>query len=447
MESFVQSVGNALRESALWRLAALGGLVLLLLLPVQWVRDLVDERLQRRVAAVAEVSEKWGGAQEITGPVLVLPYSPDGKPYDTAQRHESLTIVPEQVRIRARIAGEVRRRGIFAVPVYRTELDVGGQFGAPDLASLGIGPEAVGWEHAVLAVGVSDAGAIQRHAVLSWSGAEMPFNPGTATFTAIDSGIHARVSAPLHEQAASFSFPLVVNGSSGLYFEPLGKQTAVEVESDWPSPSFQGSWLPTTREVSGKGFHAVWQVPLLARNQPLAWTSTGTEPRLGHSRFGVDLVTVVDEHRMTERSVKYAHLFLALTFGTIWLVEVLAGVRVHPIQYLLVGAALCAFYLLELSLAEQLGFPVAYAAASGAVFVLVGSYATAVLRGARRAAGVAAVIGGLYAYLYVVLVNEDYALLMGSLGLFLAIALTMFLTRRLDWYAIGAATRRESAAG
>jgi inner membrane protein len=156
------------------------------------------------------------------------------------------------------------------------------------------------------------------------------------------------------------------------------------------------------------------------------------------SRFGVDLINPVDHYRMAERSVKYAGLFILLTFATLWLIEVLAGVRVHPIQYFMLGGALCLFYLLELSLSEHLGFPIAYALASAGVVGMVGAYSLVVLHGIGRALVVALGLALLYVYLYVLLMNEDYALLIGSVGLFAMLATIMYATRRVDWYAVGA---------
>src|SRR5262249_46943705 len=156
---------------------------------------------------------------------------------------------------------------------------------------------------------------------------------------------------------------------------------------------------------------ASWQIPYLGRNQPQVWTSVKPPTAcLSESQFGVVLTAPVDAHRMAERSIKYARLFILLTFGTLWLIEVLTGVRVHPIQYLLIGSALCTFYLLELSLAEQIGFTAAYLIASGSVVAQIGLYAGTALRGRRRAVGVAVTVSGLYIYLYVLLMNEDYAL-------------------------------------
>jgi len=228
---------------------------------------------------------------------------------------------------------------------------------------------------------------------------------------------------------------LDLNGSTGAFFTPLGEQTEVSVRSNWEDPSFQGNWLPTDRSVTGDGFEARWSIPSLGRNYPQKWTRGSVSADvLEASRFGVELITPVDHYRMTERSLKYEILFLFLTFLSLWLFEVLAKVRIHWIQYLLVGAALCLFYLLELSLSEHIGFIGAYMLASAAVVGLIATYGVAVLKGVRRAMLLSFAVAVLYACLFVLLNNQDFALLVGSVGLFAILAAVMFLTRRIDWY-------------
>jgi inner membrane protein len=197
--------------------------------------------------------------------------------------------------------------------------------------------------------------------------------------------------------------------------------------------------------VSYAAFQAKWSIPFLGRSYPQAWRAeVGKREAIDGSRFGVELVNPVDHYRMAERSVKYAGLFILLTFATIWLIEVLAGVRVHPIQYLMLGGALCLFYLLELSLSEHLGFPFAYAIASISVIGMVGTYSVVVLHSIGRALVVAVGVVLLFAYLYILLMNEDYALVIGSIGLFAILAAIMYATRRVDWYAVGASPAASS---
>jgi inner membrane protein len=435
------SVWERVSESPLSRPLAIAVLMLLFLVPIEWIADLVSERMQRRDEAVAEVSAKWGGTQRLLGPLLVVPFEhrwaepqPQGGEV-TRSEIRTLTVLPTALTVQARLDGEERFRGIFSVPVYRSVLDVSATFALADLESLRIDPALVDWKRSDLVLGIADAHAIQSRASVRWNDVEHPFQSGTGD-AGIAGGIHAPIGQPLSATPANVTFQLVLNGSSGVYFTPVGEQTSVTVRSNWPNPSFQGAWLPSERSTDAAGFTATWEIPFLGRNQPPAWTSyTPAIDKVGEAVFGVDLVTPVDTYRMADRSVKYARLFVLLTFGVIWLIEVIGRVRVHPIQYLLIGCALCTFYLLELSLAEQLGFGLAYAIAGTAVAGLVGVYAVVALRGWRRAVVVTSTIGGLYGYLYVVLTNEDYALLLGSLGVFVAVAVAMLLTRHIDWYA------------
>ncbi len=230
---------------------------------------------------------------------------------------------------------------------------------------------------------------------------------------------------------------LSLNGSAGIFFAPFGRETTVKLSSAWPDPSFQGAWLPGERSVNPEGFSAEWKIPFLGRSYSQSWDSTlDPASAIQSSLFGVRLISPVDQYRMAERSAKYAALFLLLTFGSLWLFEVLAKIRIHSLQYLLVGAAMCLFYLLELSLSEHIGFLAAYLLAVLSVLALVFGYCAAVLGGVARAAIITGVLAALYAYLYILLMNQDYALLAGSLGLLVILAVVMYLTRKVDWYSI-----------
>ena len=447
MRDSAERLVTSIRNSQMLRLLGVLFLVLLLQIPVAMIGGLVRERQQRRDGAVAEVASKWGQRQSLTGPALVLPYehrwtetTSDGRQIVRAQTRNAF-VLPESLRLRGTLDSEIRTRGIFSVPVYRLALAVEGTFAPPPLAELGIAPSLVHWDRAYLAMGISDARAIQDAATLAWNDRRVDFLPGTRGFTDGGNGIHAPVTIADPARPATFSFPLVLNGSLRLDMVPFGRTTVVELEGDHGHPSFQGNWLPAERTVTDERFDASWNISFLGRSYPQSWTSD-TEMRgpIEMSRFGVELVDPVDHYRMAERSVKYAGLFILLTFATVWLIEVLAGVRVHPIQYLLLGGALALFYLLELSLSEHLGFPLAYVVASVAVVAMVGAYGLVALRRPSRAMVVAAGVTVLYGYLYLLLMNEDYALLIGSVGLFAILGAIMYATRRVDWYAGGART-------
>ena len=444
MQDSVERLTASLRSSQILRLFLVGFLALLLQVPVEMVADLVSERQERHQEAVAEVSSKWGNAQTITGPALVVPYTHRWTEVATGGQEVSRTEVrnavflPERLHARGSIDSETRFRGIFSVPVYRLGLTVEGGFERASFPELAVEPADVHRERAYLAVGISDARAIQEETAVSWNGRLVSFLPGTGAFLDGVVGIHAVVGVADAAERFEFSFPLSLNGSLGLYFTPFGQQTVVELQSDYSDPSFQGNWLPDERSVSATEFQARWSIPFLGRNYPQAWRAGAKlSEAVRGSRFGVELIHPVDQYRMAERSVKYAFLFILLPFAMVWLIEVLAGVRVHPIQYLMLGGALCIFYLLELSLSEHIGFPFAYALASISIIALVGAYSAAVLHRRRLAALLAAGVALLYAYLYILLRNEDQALLIGSLGLFAILAAIMYATRRVDWYTAG----------
>jgi inner membrane protein len=214
-------------------------------------------------------------------------------------------------------------------------------------------------------------------------------------------------------------------------------ETRVGMTSAWPDPSFIGAYLPTSREVGPKGFTARWQIPHLGRNFPQQWIESEVDAKaLGTATFGVSLLSPVDAYHTIHRAVKYQLLFLFLTFVAFYLFELFSSLRIHPVQYLLVGSALCLFYLLLLSLSEHVGFARAYTIASAAVVALIAGYVRAAF-GNARAVPIAVMLIVLYAFLFVLLHVQDYALLVGSLGLFLVLALLMYATRKVDWYQVG----------
>ena len=435
-------LGAMARRSPMIRLMTVGFLALLLQIPVFLIANLIQERRERRTEAVQEVSSKWGRMQSLTGPALVVPYRrrwveslSNGASVAREGKAEAV-FLPDRLEMSGKMTPEIRKRGIFSIPVYSLELQASGRFAPPNWAAIGIDPADAEWKDAYLAVSISDTRAIQRMSDLSWGGATTSFLPGAGAFHGGQPGVHAPVTSPPGADGA-FSFTATLNGTQGLYFTPFGKQTEVKLESPWPSPSFQGNWIPTRRAVNDHGFTAAWSIPDLGRDFPQEWVEANTYGRQADSaRFGLDLMQSVDSYRMAERSVKYAILFLLLTLGSVWLAEILGRLLVHPIQYCLLGASLVLFYLLELALSEHLGFTAAYLIATAAIVGMVGFYAGIVLRGAGRAVLLAVGVAALYGYLYVVLTNEDDALLVGSIGLFVLLAAVMFVTRRVDWFRI-----------
>ncbi|MFC1575079.1 cell envelope integrity protein CreD [Gemmatimonadota bacterium] len=419
-------------------------LILILQIPILLIRDIISERVETRGRALEEVTAIWGGPQSIVGPRLVIPYRarPDGEPSAPGHTGEIgyASFLPISLSVHSDLESEALRRGLFTVPVYRAQITLSGTFAPPGFDRLGIREEDVLWEQSVLAMEVTDPKAIGSQSTASWNGTVADFLPGVGTEAGERPGIHRRLPT-IDGTPADFEVTLELKGSSSIWFVPFSRNTDVSLVSNWSSPSFAGGWLPISREVGRDGFSAEWSVPFLGRNYPQEWTSNDhPESQISGSRFGVELISPVDHYRMSERSTKYASVFLLLTFGMVWLFDALVGIRVHPIQYLLIGAGMCLFYLLELSLSEHIGFIGAYITAGLSIIGLISTYTIAVLRSPGRGAIVGSVLGLLYAFLLTLLRLEQYALMVGSVGLFLVLATVMYLTRWIDWNRIGEVT-------
>jgi inner membrane protein len=347
--------------------------------------------------------------------------------------------LPQDVSISGALDPSVLHRGIYRAVVYHGALRLEGHFSKPSFAEWKIGADDILWDDAVVALAISDLRGAKETVTLTWDGRAVTMAPGSRL--AFDSSIHARLGPQAWAGTnAAFSLTLSLNGSSGIRFAPAGQQTRVTLSSSWTDPSFAGAFLPTERHVTAAGFEAAWQVSYYGRSFPQQWLGQdGGEPfsakAVQGSLFGVDLIEVVDAYRLVERSIKYGILFIVLIFTAFFLYEILAPLRVHPLQYILVGMALCLFYLALLSLSEIVRFGAAYFWGAAASTLLITLYSAAVLRGARRAALIGLELAMIYAFLFVVLRLQDLSLLVGTAGLFLALALVMYLTRKIDWYA------------
>jgi inner membrane protein len=433
-----------MRNSAVARLVVMGILALALLVPLTWVHSIVAERASRRDAVVTEVSGTWGGRQVVGGPVLSVPYSVTW--IDGAGRQQRsvcrANFLPRDLQIDGTAAPEIRSRGIFDVAVYRAGLKITGRFTRPDVQWIRPAPEHVDWDQATVSIGVADPRGLTRRTSLKWRGQDVQFSGGVADVGLFRAGIQARVPMPDDEPASAeypFEFVLDLNGTRDLQFLPVAQETTVTLTSPWPHPSFSGTPLPETRRLDASGFSARWRAADFGRPYPSRWTSgtIGADRLLtdaNASAFGMSLVQPVDIYQQAERAVKYAVLFIVLTFLIFFLREVFHAALLHPMQYAFVGFALCVFYLLLVSISEHAGFDLAYAIAASVTTILIALYARAVLGGTAPGASVLGALAALYGFLYLLLRLEDYALLAGSVGLFVILALVMYVTRRMNWY-------------
>jgi inner membrane protein len=422
------------RNAAL-KLAGIALMTLLTAVPLLLIASLVAERRSYAAGAAADIAQGWGGAQTVAGPFLVIPYTvPErrderGAILAPSERGE-LVVLARTLDAKAAPAVEERARGIFRVPVYAAELELSGSFARPTPEILPAGA-AVDWTRAHLALGIADVRGISGDVTLNWNGrTDFAFAPGTGV-NAVYGGIQTNV--PIAAGDMAFTLKLRLRGTGRLAFVPSAEAFTAAVASPWPHPSFEGAYLPERREIGDAGFTAVWRVSHLARQLPQSWNNAESVS-LEASAFGVTFYQPVDFYQLVERSLKYAILFIGLSFLVFFLAETVTGARIHVVQYLLAGAAQVIFYLLLLALAEQTGFTAAYLGASFACIGLTALYAGQVLGSRKRALAVAGALTLLYGLLYTLLNEEDYALLTGAVASFLALALTMFLTRRIDWY-------------
>jgi len=427
------------------RVVALGVIILVLLVPLALIGGITTERAKRRETVFQEVAAVWGGSQLVSGPVLSVPFTVGEGEADGRVRHLArvLRVLAHRATIDVKLEPEIRRRGIFEAPVYTARLLISGEFAVPAAGAFGPNVESVSWQEARLSVGLRDLRGVASQPSFAWAGKPLEVEPGGADMPA--ASLSARVPAPADAPSdglVPFTVALDVRGGRSLMIAPLAGAASVSMVSAWPSPGFGGARLPDRYQINRDGFTAEWKSSAFGRNLPKAWTDgelplQAVQERIDRQAFGVTLTTPVDVYQQAERSTKYGVLFIALTFLTFFLVETLYGATVHPVQYLMIGAALCLFYLLLLALSEHIGFTPAYLLAAGSTIALIGGYARAALGARRSALAITIMLVALYGCLYVLLQLEDYALMMGSIFLFAVLAAVMFVTRRVNWYEVG----------
>ncbi len=425
------------------RMIIIAVLTLLMLIPVSFVESLITEREARREEAITEVSAKWGGSQTITGPILEIPYRNLVRQERTNDKGvvssfmEEVTdyihILPESLAVTTVLTPEVRYRGIYQVILYRSKIVIKGTFLMSGMADISVDPDAILWDEAAVSLGISDLKGIKESISVSYNGKKYAANPGLLSTQALEQGITIRPKIGGKDKA-DFTLELDLNGSTTLAFAPVGRETNVSVEAAWGNPSFIGAYLPESRDVTPQKFTAAWKVLHLNRNYPQVWT--GNAYVIKESTFGVKLIPAIDEYQKTMRTAKYAIMFLSLTFLAFFMVEVLTRRVIHPIQYVLIGLALVIFYTLLLSLSEQFSFNKAYWTTSIATIALITLYTRSVLANNRATLIIFGILTILYGFLFVILQLQDYALLLGSIGLFVILAVVMYVTRKIDWFAI-----------
>lgn len=446
-----------MNRNLLIKLGAIAVLIILLMVPIIMIDGMIEERQSLRDGVLEDIARSSSHSQKITGPLLVVPYRKAVREWKThaktgerylEEREVSgrVYFLPERLAVAGDIGTELRARGIYQARLFHSNSRLSGHFEVP--ANFGVTEDLDDYRFGdpFVSVGISDIRGIKNNLVLELGERRLSFQPGSAD-SLLGAGVHAPLLAAatdMHQvQRLDFAFDLLLQGTGELSIAPLGRETLVDLRADWPHPSFIGEYLPSEREITAKGFSARWQTSFFATNMEEALNdcaSAGDCNAFLGRQFGVSFVDPVDQYLKSDRALKYALLFIALTFAGFFLFEVLKRLSVHPVQYGLVGLSLAMFYLLLLSLAEHMAFVQAYALAASSCVLLIGFYVSHVLHSWLRGAGFTAALAALYAMLYALLSAEDYALLMGSLLVFGLLAVVMVLTRKLDWYSLAKAT-------
>lgn len=440
----------------------IGVMILVMLIPVAMLISMIEERMEYQGEVENEIGASWGGSQTVTGPILCLPYEKTaGEGEKQTTEKGTAYFLPETLDVAGKIDPEVRSRTAHKVLLYKSGLTFSGTFVQPDIESLGLEPEDIRWGEATLYVGITHLQGVQSRLAIEWDGLDhsqaIPVNNKDLAGTGLTVRIPMNGESPGNaDEKIRFHFGLNLNGTGKLFLSPVGRETTANLQSEWETVSFSGNTLPASHNLED-GFSANWKVFDFNRSYPQAWLnqqyaltteydhsrsslmdyqelkSYHTSPVL-KSAFGADLRFPLDHYQLSMRSVKYALMFIALTFFVFFLAELLSHRRIHPIQYLLVSCGLVLFYSLLLALSEHIGFDWAYLVSAIAIVGLITAYSGTIFKKRNQTLRMGMFLTALYVYLYVMLQLEDMALLFGSVGLFIALAIIMYVSRKIKWY-------------
>ena len=459
--------GFVSRHTTTLKVIVVGILTLLLLIPLSMISSLIYERLDTKRNAELEITSKWSGEQIITGPCIVIPYTQEIKQKDKQELvRKNLLLLPNEMNVTVDAKVEKRKRGIYDVSLYSSELLLTGTLNMDEIAKTGIKPEDMQLNQARVIMGISDLKGIREGVVMQLGAQNYDFEPGipvenlytdtdpiagksfyerdlqvtspnlsTGIFSA---GLNVKIDSiamkDLAQGTLPFTINLYLNGSQGLFIVPIGKTTTASVKSDWATPSFGGDFLPANHNVTDEGFTANWKIIDLNRSfgQTVNAENATAINQMATSAFGVKFIQSVDQYQQNERSAKYAILIILLTFVVVFFIEVLKKKAVNPFQYLLIGLALVLFYSLLLSLSEIWGFNLAYIVAAIMTTVLIVVHMSSILKNRNLGLFIGALLTFLYLFVFILIQMESYALLVGSIGLFCILAVIMYFSKKLE---------------
>jgi inner membrane protein len=431
-------------NSATAKIIMVGLLTLVLLIPLQYVKSLIWERADRQEDVVTEISDQWGGNVYLYGPVLKVPYTAYEVTEVTDEKTKRVTTTrtantyyayfyPEQLKVSSNIDTQPLHRNNYEATVFNAKVSASGKYTAPDFSSQKINPEVIEWDKAALVLKCNDLKNIDGAANITFNGKEYSLEPvaGNENDSLSELETEAIDLSALKSGEMPFSIGINYKGSKQLKIAPIGKQTVAEMQSNWHTPSFTGGFIPNSKTITDNGFNASWSVSHL--NRPFAQQHFGRLPNIDTYAFGVNFLIPVDQYQQNERAAKYGFLVIGLTFLIFFLIQVMSKINIHIFQYTMIGLALIMFYTLLISITEHSSFALAYIIAGASVVAMITLYSVSMLRNIKFPLFIGASLTALYSFIYIIIQLENYALLAGSIGLFLILGAVMFVSRKIDW--------------
>jgi inner membrane protein len=438
---------NSFFQSTTAKMMMVGLLTLVLLIPLAFVRELITERSQRKQEVVNEVTQLWGKDVVFYGPIMKVPYK-TYEEYNTTDPKTKIVTVqrksvidyayffPEQLNNKSEVKKNTSlKRGIYNNVVFSADMNFEGYFGRPNIEKLSIAAEDMLWDKASIIVKTTNLKSIKSDLNIKLNNQKLSFESksdedtiyGTLETNSFD------YKALSSNDKINFNFLMQYNGSNSVKFIPVGKTTTVSLNSDWDSPSFEGTFAAndTTKTINKKGFHADWKI--LDINRSFSQQFSGKIPNLNEYSFGVKLIETVDEYQQNERASKYGFLVIGLTFLIFFLIQSISKIGIHIFQYSMIGLALIMFYTLLISITEHSSFSLAYIIAAISVIIMITAYSISILKNRKFPVFIGLSLTVLYTFIYVIIQLENYALLVGSIGLFLILGAVMYFSRRIDW--------------
>jgi inner membrane protein len=447
-------IGNWAKTSITARMVMVGVLIIVLMIPLSYIKSLIVERKLRQQEVVSEINQKWGEEVLIYGPILKIPY----KTYKTKSTFDEKTkiwikeeivnvkyafVFPEKLQITSIINPEEKERGIYKTAVYQSDIKINGNFYNPDFSEKDIKNKDIIWDKIKIIVQTSNlkgANSLFKIEInknkygltsKSFKNTENNHNTYSVNLNELESNSIKIQDVP-KEKETLFSMTINMKGSKQIRFIPIGKETDVTIRSNWKTANFIGEYLPyNSDKIKEDGFNAKWKI--LDINRPFAQHYFKGIPNLKNYAFGVNFLIPVDEYQKSERSAKYGFLVIGLTFLIFFLIQTMSKINIHPFQYLMIGIALTMFYTLLLSISEHSSYLKAYLIAATSVVSLITLYSKSILKTVKFPLFIGVSLTALYVFIFVIIQLENYALLVGSIGIFIILSGVMYASRKIDW--------------